>query len=92
MSFRKENACSDKLITAASANALVSLPDKETGLLPESNVRALLVKFPKKCNDKNLVDPESHTERPSKKRSNNTSSKELLKDIFKKENDAPTFD
>ncbi|XP_012522781.2 gephyrin [Monomorium pharaonis] len=55
MAYSKGNIISDKLITAVGANALLLLPEKETGGLSESNTRALLVKFPKRFNEKNYL-------------------------------------
>jgi len=51
----KGNIISAKLVTAAGANALLVLPGKDAGkLLPNSFTKALLVKIPKRFNNKNF--------------------------------------
>lgn len=59
LAFSKGNAVRDKLINALGANALLFLPGKESTLKDSSNAMALLVKFPKRFNEKNFCDARS---------------------------------
>jgi len=55
MAYSKGNFINDKLVTAAGANALLILPGKNAGkILPNSFTKALLVKNPKRFNNKNF--------------------------------------
>jgi len=53
--YSKRNIISDKLVTAAGANALLVLPGKDTGkILPNSFTKALLIKIPKRFDNKHF--------------------------------------
>jgi len=53
--YSNGNIISDKLVTAAGANALLVLPGKDAGkILPNSFTKVLLVKIPKRFNNKNF--------------------------------------
>jgi len=55
IAYSKGNIISDKLVTASGANALLILPGKDEGnILPKSFTKALLVKIPKRFNNKNF--------------------------------------